>query len=162
MYAPRRYGKTSLVKKVLARFSEEGVSCIYFDRIPRAALAWHVINGAYCAFASHRRRNCRVRRIRLSYRRSLLCSGDSAAACCGRRAPRSLGGSGELVGMVARGGFEPPQAASKAAVLTITQPGSEKTARIIPHLTPCVHTSFLVYYTSFKRFQHLDFGDEAK
>ena len=31
MYAPRRYGKTSLVKKVLARFSEEGVPCIYFD-----------------------------------------------------------------------------------------------------------------------------------
>ena len=31
MYAPRRYGKTSLVKKVLARFSEEGIPCIYFD-----------------------------------------------------------------------------------------------------------------------------------
>jgi len=31
MYAPRRYGKTSLVKKVLARFSEEGVPCVYFD-----------------------------------------------------------------------------------------------------------------------------------
>ena len=28
--------------------------------------------------------------------------------------------------MVARGGFEPPQAASKAAVLTITQPGNQK------------------------------------
>ena len=31
MYAPRRYGKTSLVKKVLARFSEEGVPSVYFD-----------------------------------------------------------------------------------------------------------------------------------
>lgn len=31
MYAPRRYGKTSLVKKVLARFKEEGISSIYFD-----------------------------------------------------------------------------------------------------------------------------------
>ena len=31
MYAPRRYGKTSLVKKVLARFSKEGVPCVYFD-----------------------------------------------------------------------------------------------------------------------------------
>lgn len=31
MYAPRRYGKTSLVKKVLARFSDEGVPCVYFD-----------------------------------------------------------------------------------------------------------------------------------
>ncbi|MBQ6923191.1 MAG: ATP-binding protein [Kiritimatiellae bacterium] len=31
MYAPRRYGKTSLVKKVLARFSEEGVPTVYFD-----------------------------------------------------------------------------------------------------------------------------------
>ena len=31
MYAPRRYGKTSLVKKVLSRFSEEGVPCVYFD-----------------------------------------------------------------------------------------------------------------------------------
>ena len=31
MYAPRRYGKTSLVKKVLARFSGEGVPCVYFD-----------------------------------------------------------------------------------------------------------------------------------
>ena len=28
MYAPRRYGKTSLVKKVLARFSEEGVPTV--------------------------------------------------------------------------------------------------------------------------------------
>ncbi len=31
MYAPRRYGKTSLVKKVLARFTQEGVPCVYFD-----------------------------------------------------------------------------------------------------------------------------------
>lgn len=31
MYAPRRYGKTSLVKKVLARFSKEGVPSVYFD-----------------------------------------------------------------------------------------------------------------------------------
>lgn len=31
MYAPRRYGKTSLVKKVLARLGEEGVKTIYFD-----------------------------------------------------------------------------------------------------------------------------------
>jgi hypothetical protein len=31
MYAPRRYGKTSLVKKVLERFSEEGVPTVYFD-----------------------------------------------------------------------------------------------------------------------------------
>lgn len=31
MYAPRRYGKTSLVKKVLARFSDEGVANVYFD-----------------------------------------------------------------------------------------------------------------------------------
>lgn len=31
MYAPRRYGKTSLVKKVLAKFNEEGVPTVYFD-----------------------------------------------------------------------------------------------------------------------------------
>lgn len=31
MYAPRRYGKTSLVKKVLARFNEEGFPTVYFD-----------------------------------------------------------------------------------------------------------------------------------
>lgn len=31
MYAPRRYGKTSLVKKVLAKLNEEGVKTIYFD-----------------------------------------------------------------------------------------------------------------------------------
>ena len=31
MYAPRRYGKTSLVKKVLERFTEEGVPTVYFD-----------------------------------------------------------------------------------------------------------------------------------
>ena len=31
MYAPRRYGKTSLVTKVLNRFRDEGVPCIYFD-----------------------------------------------------------------------------------------------------------------------------------
>ncbi len=31
MYAPRRYGKTSLVKKVLERFSKEGVPTVYFD-----------------------------------------------------------------------------------------------------------------------------------
>lgn len=31
MYAPRRYGKTSLVKKVLQRFSDEGVASVYFD-----------------------------------------------------------------------------------------------------------------------------------
>ena len=38
--------------------------------------------------------------------------------------------------MVARGGFEPPQAASKAAVLTITQPGNQKTASIIAYIHP--------------------------
>lgn len=31
MYAPRRYGKTSLVKKVLQRLGEDGVKTIYFD-----------------------------------------------------------------------------------------------------------------------------------
>ncbi len=31
MYAPRRYGKTSLVKKVLARFNAEGIPTVYFD-----------------------------------------------------------------------------------------------------------------------------------
>ena len=31
MYAPRRYGKTSLVKKVLARFAEEGTPTICFN-----------------------------------------------------------------------------------------------------------------------------------
>ena len=31
MYAPRRYGKTSLVKKVLARFREEHIATVYFD-----------------------------------------------------------------------------------------------------------------------------------
>lgn len=31
MYAPRRYGKTSLVKKVLSRFTDEGVANVYFD-----------------------------------------------------------------------------------------------------------------------------------
>lgn len=31
MYAPRRYGKTSLVKKVLERFRKEGVATLYFD-----------------------------------------------------------------------------------------------------------------------------------
>ncbi len=31
MYAPRRYGKTSLVKRVLAKFNEEGVPTVYFD-----------------------------------------------------------------------------------------------------------------------------------
>ena len=36
--------------------------------------------------------------------------------------------------MVARGGFEPPQAASKAAVLTITQPGNQKTVCIIAYV----------------------------
>ena len=31
MYAPRRYGKTSLVKKVLARFRDEKTATVYFD-----------------------------------------------------------------------------------------------------------------------------------
>ena len=31
LYAPRRYGKTSLVLKVLQRFRAEGVKCIHFD-----------------------------------------------------------------------------------------------------------------------------------
>ena len=31
MYAPRRYGKTSLVKKVLAACNAEGVPTVYFD-----------------------------------------------------------------------------------------------------------------------------------
>lgn len=31
MYAPRRYGKTSLVKRVLARFAEEGTPTLYFN-----------------------------------------------------------------------------------------------------------------------------------
>lgn len=31
MYAPRRYGKTSLVKKVLAKFAEESVPTVYFN-----------------------------------------------------------------------------------------------------------------------------------
>ena len=39
MYAPRRYGKTSLVKKVLARFKEEGVPTVYFDMARADTLA---------------------------------------------------------------------------------------------------------------------------
>lgn len=31
LYAPRRYGKTSLVLKVLQRFKAEGVKCLHFD-----------------------------------------------------------------------------------------------------------------------------------
>lgn len=31
LYAPRRYGKTSLVVKVLERFKSEGIPCIHFD-----------------------------------------------------------------------------------------------------------------------------------
>ena len=31
MYAPRRYGKTLLVKKILAKFASEGVRTLYFD-----------------------------------------------------------------------------------------------------------------------------------
>ena len=31
MYAPRRYGKTSLVKRVLARFAEERTPTLYFN-----------------------------------------------------------------------------------------------------------------------------------
>ena len=31
MYAPRRYGKTSLVKRVLARFASESTPTIYFN-----------------------------------------------------------------------------------------------------------------------------------
>ena len=31
LYAPRRYGKTSLVLKVFQRFKSEGVKCIHFD-----------------------------------------------------------------------------------------------------------------------------------
>ena len=31
LYAPRRYGKTSLVLKVLQRFKSEGIKCIHFD-----------------------------------------------------------------------------------------------------------------------------------
>lgn len=31
LYAPRRYGKTSLVVKVLEQFRTEGISCIHFD-----------------------------------------------------------------------------------------------------------------------------------
>ena len=31
LYAPRRYGKTSLVLRVLERFRSEGIKCVYFD-----------------------------------------------------------------------------------------------------------------------------------
>ena len=31
LYAPRRYGKTSLVKKIISRWSEDGFTCLYFD-----------------------------------------------------------------------------------------------------------------------------------
>ena len=31
LYAPRRYGKTSLVKKVIGRWIEDGFTCLYFD-----------------------------------------------------------------------------------------------------------------------------------
>ena len=31
LYAPRRYGKTSLVKNVIDKWSEDGFTCLYFD-----------------------------------------------------------------------------------------------------------------------------------
>ena len=31
LYAPRRYGKTSLVLKVQEKFKAEGIKCIHFD-----------------------------------------------------------------------------------------------------------------------------------
>ena len=31
LYAPRRYGKTSLVKKAIGRWREDGFTCLYFD-----------------------------------------------------------------------------------------------------------------------------------
>ena len=50
--------------------------------------------------------------------------------------------------MVARGGFEPPQAASKAAVLTITQPGNQKNG---VHYSICSLKYPDVFLTSFQR-----------
>ena len=38
LYAPRRYGKTSLVVKVLERFKTEGVPCIHFDMSKTSSL----------------------------------------------------------------------------------------------------------------------------
>ena len=49
--------------------------------------------------------------------------------------------------MVARGGFEPPQAASKAAVLTITQPGNQKQGCIIAY----VPSNILMFFEDRKQ-----------
>ena len=49
--------------------------------------------------------------------------------------------------MVARGGFEPPQAASKAAVLTITQPGNQKRGYIIAY----VPSNILMFFEDRKQ-----------
>ena len=54
MYAPRRYGKTSLVKKVLARFSEEGISCIYFIiRIADRNIELRTSQETFCLYLYH-------------------------------------------------------------------------------------------------------------
>ena len=50
--------------------------------------------------------------------------------------------------MVARGGFEPPQAASKAAVLTITQPGNQKNGA---HYSICSLKYPYVFIGSFQQ-----------
>lgn len=51
--------------------------------------------------------------------------------------------------MVARGGFEPPQAASKAAVLTITQPGNQKKNGV--HYSICSLKYPYVFIGSFQQ-----------
>ncbi len=54
LYAPRRYGKTSLVKNIIGRWSAEGFTCLYFDMMKIDSLERFCEKYAAAVYAAER------------------------------------------------------------------------------------------------------------
>lgn len=54
LYAPRRYGKTSLVKNVIDKWSEDGFTCLYFDMMKMDSVERFCENYAAAVYAAEK------------------------------------------------------------------------------------------------------------
>lgn len=80
MYAPRRYGKTSLVKKVLARFAEEGTPTICFNlnKIETIEKFCEQYSAAVCSLVGKGRETADLLATYLSHLHPILSVGGDA------------------------------------------------------------------------------------
>ena len=63
LYAPRRYGKTSLVKKAIGRWVDDGFTCIYFDMMKVDSVETFCEKYAAAVYAAGSRTDNFVRRL---------------------------------------------------------------------------------------------------